>query len=126
MRLLNTPPRDLGHGKLAGLNLPLGQFHQGIVMAFRRGLLFVMRYDGKRGAEHEPGGQQPNPDHFNYPVTGTKARDFAKPFLNALRAAALLNATAAANGPKGPVKRQARGGLNSGRPETEAWNCSRG
>ena len=58
-------------------------------MSFRRSLLFVMRRDRKCRAEHKPGGQQPNPDHFNYPVTGADARDFAKPFLNALRAAAL-------------------------------------
>ncbi|MEO6945158.1 MAG: hypothetical protein ABI150_00805 [Nitrobacter sp.] len=82
--------RDLRHGKLATLDLPLGQLYQSIVMTFRAGLLFIMCSGCERGAEHEPGSQQPNPDHFDYPATGVEALNFAKSFLNALHAAALF------------------------------------
>jgi hypothetical protein len=77
---------------------------------------------GKRGAEHKAGGQQPNPDHFNYPATGVEARNFAKSFLNALYAAALLDATATAHGPKGRVKTSGAGwleGQQTGRRRAE-------
>jgi hypothetical protein len=51
-------------------------------MAFMRSLLFFMRRDRECRPEHEPGGQQPNSDHFKYPATGVAARDFVKTVLN--------------------------------------------
>ena len=51
---------------------------------------------------------------YNYPVTGAEARDLAKPF-EYVCAAALLNATAAANGPKRPRETSGSGWLEQGK-----------
>ena len=116
---------DFGDGKLAGSICRSRELHHELVMAFPR-RLFAMRRDGERRAEHEPGGQQPNPDHFQYPVNGPRS-PVTSPnrFLNACEPSHCLRNGTCQRGPRGRLGGQARGGLNSGRPASAAGNCSR-
>ena len=66
----------------------------------------------ERRAEHKPGREQPNPDHYQYPVNGPQSPVISpNRFLNA-RSRALPAQRTSERGLDGRLEGQARGGLN--------------